>query len=61
MDPIVPKEQAEAILKSIQARGGHVEYKLYKGEGHGWRGGEAIADALERELSFYERMLKIGE
>ena len=34
---VVPKDQAETIYKSIKERGGDVEYKLYPGEGHGWR------------------------
>ncbi|KAK7028292.1 peptidase-S9 domain-containing protein [Favolaschia claudopus] len=59
LDRVVPKEQAEAIVESIQRRGGKVEYKLYPGEGHGWRKEENMVDALERELAFYERMLKI--
>jgi dipeptidyl aminopeptidase/acylaminoacyl peptidase len=60
IDKVVPKEQAEVIVKSIKDRGGHVEYKLYEGEGHGWRQGKNIADALEREIRFYEDVLRIG-
>jgi len=59
IDKVVPKEQAEMIVKSIGERGGYVEYKLYAGEGHGWRQGPNIADALERELTFYEKVLGI--
>ncbi|KAJ6510522.1 Alpha/Beta hydrolase protein [Mycena sanguinolenta] len=59
IDRVVPKEQAEVIFESIQRRGGIVEYKLYPGEGHGWRKEENMVDALERELAFYESMLKI--
>ncbi|KAJ8469953.1 hypothetical protein ONZ45_g16717 [Pleurotus djamor] len=58
-DRVVPPEQAEAIVKEIQNHGGVVEYKLYEGEGHGWRKEETIKDALEREISFYERMFKL--
>ncbi|KAF8147783.1 hypothetical protein K438DRAFT_1910525 [Mycena galopus ATCC 62051] len=60
LDRVVPKEQAEgAYFESIQRRGGKVEYKLYPGEGHGWRKEENMIDALERELAFYEAMLMI--
>ncbi|KAF7361348.1 Peptidase-S9 domain-containing protein [Mycena sanguinolenta] len=59
IDKVVPKEQAEVIFESIQRRGGVIEYKLYPGEGHGWRKEENMVDALERELAFYEKMLKI--
>ncbi|TFK39070.1 alpha/beta-hydrolase [Crucibulum laeve] len=56
IDRVVPKEQAEEIYESIKSRGGIVEYKLYDGEGHGWRKEENIRDALERELGFYEKI-----
>ncbi|KAF9475582.1 alpha/beta-hydrolase [Pholiota conissans] len=56
-DHVVPKAQAEAIYKSIKDRGGVAEYKLYPGEGHGWRQGTTIRDSYERELGFYERVL----
>jgi dipeptidyl aminopeptidase/acylaminoacyl peptidase len=36
-----------------------VEYKLYPGEGHGWRKEETTIDALERELAFYETTLML--
>ncbi|KAF7315663.1 Peptidase-S9 domain-containing protein [Mycena indigotica] len=55
IDRVVPKEQAEIISKSIEQRGGVVEYKLYPGEGHGFRKEETIIDALERELAFYDK------
>ncbi|KAJ7471903.1 Alpha/Beta hydrolase protein [Mycena latifolia] len=61
IDRVVPKEQAEAIFQSIQRRGGMVEYKLYPGEGHGWRKEENMIDAQERELNFYEYVLEIRE
>ncbi|KAF9005454.1 Alpha/Beta hydrolase protein [Cyathus striatus] len=56
-DRVVPKEQSEEIYESIKSRGGVVEYKLYSGEGHGWRRDETMCDALEREIGFYERIL----
>ncbi|KAG6919675.1 hypothetical protein DXG01_002618 [Tephrocybe rancida] len=61
IDKVVPKEQAELIYESVKAKGGFVEYKLYLGEGHGWRREENIVDALERELDFYERVLKLAK
>ena len=57
VDRVVPKEQAELIYERIKARGGVVEYKLYPGEGHGWRQEKNIKDALEREIRFYEDVL----
>ena len=58
---VVPKEQAEAIHNNIKQRGGVVEYKLYAGEGHGFRKEENMCDACERELAFYERILKLKQ
>ena len=54
-------EQAEAIYKNVKQRGGEVEYKLYPGEGHGFRREENLRDSYERELAFYERILKLKE
>ncbi len=45
---------------TICANGGVVCYKLYDGEGHGWRLEETIKDALQRELHFYECKLLKG-
>jgi len=45
------------IYNTIKKRGGRVEYKLYPGEGHGWRKEETMVDAYERELGFYEEVL----
>ncbi|KAG6843655.1 hypothetical protein H0H87_001951 [Tephrocybe sp. NHM501043] len=61
IDKVVPKEQSELIYESVKANGGVVEYKLYPGEGHGWRQEENIVDALERELGFYERVLQLAK
>ncbi|KAF9073509.1 alpha/beta-hydrolase [Rhodocollybia butyracea] len=57
IDCVVPKEQSEIVYESIKKRGGVVEYKLYPGEGHGFRKEETQCDALERELAFYCRVL----
>ncbi|KAF7416263.1 hypothetical protein PC9H_002528 [Pleurotus ostreatus] len=59
IDRVVPKEQAEQMRDIILEKGGVVEYKLYEGEGHGWRQDKNIKDALERELDFYERQFKL--
>ncbi|RXW25129.1 hypothetical protein EST38_g726 [Candolleomyces aberdarensis] len=60
IDKVVPKEQSELIYQSIKERGGVVEYKLYPGEGHGWRQEATMRDALERELGFFSRILGIS-
>ena len=56
-DKVVPPSQAEDMLKVIRERGGQVEYKLFKGEGHGWRKADTIIAALETELEFYLKVM----
>ena len=58
---VVHKEQAKVIYDNIKGHGGVVEYKLYPGEGHGWQKEENMRDACERELAFYERILKLKQ
>jgi dipeptidyl aminopeptidase/acylaminoacyl peptidase len=41
-DKVVPKEQAESLVKALQRNGVPHVYHLYKGEGHGWRKPETI-------------------
>lgn len=53
IDAVVPPQQAELIVANIKARGGRVEYKVFEGEGHGWRKAENIRTALETEIGFY--------
>ena len=59
-DRTVPPEQAELIVAKLRARGGHVEYVLFEGEGHGWVKAETVKKAIETELAFYERVFKIS-
>jgi len=58
-DKIVPANQAEKIVNAIKETNGVVEYKLYEGEGHGWRGASAVKDSMDREREFYERILNL--
>ncbi|KAJ6524429.1 alpha/beta-hydrolase [Mycena vulgaris] len=60
-DTVVPPSQAEGIVDSIRKRGGVVDYKLYTGEGHGWKRRDTIQDALKREIQFYNRALEIED
>lgn len=52
-DKVVPQSQADLMVEGLRKQGLRVEYKLYKGEQHGWRKAETIIDAHERELAFY--------
>ncbi|TFK67992.1 alpha/beta-hydrolase [Pluteus cervinus] len=58
-DRVVPKEQADKLVNAIKEHQGQVEYKLYSGEGHGWRKAETIKDSIEREVQFYSKVFKI--
>lgn len=48
----VTKEQSEEFVQALEQRGKTVEYKLYEGEGHGWRRAETIMDYVERMDNF---------
>ncbi|KAI0337854.1 alpha/beta-hydrolase [Trametopsis cervina] len=61
VDAVVPPVQAEDIVKTIQEKGGQVDYILFEGEGHGWRKAETIQRALEAELSFYEKVFGLAK
>ncbi len=56
-DPVVPKEQTEAMVAALRARGVPVAYYLFEGEAHGFRQGQHIRQALDGELAFYATML----
>jgi dipeptidyl aminopeptidase/acylaminoacyl peptidase len=48
-DPVVPIEQSRAFVERCRALGGHVEFVVYEGEGHGFR-------RPENQLDEYRRM-----
>jgi dipeptidyl aminopeptidase/acylaminoacyl peptidase len=59
MDAVVPVNQAESLVKAIRACGVTVQYELFDDEGHGWRKEGTIVAALEKEVSFYHKVLQI--
>ncbi len=52
-DKVVPPNQAEAMVAALDEKQIPVAYVPFKGEGHGFRGAEAIQRSLEAEWSFY--------
>ncbi|HLI52028.1 MAG TPA: S9 family peptidase [Thermomicrobiaceae bacterium] len=44
----VPPAQSEELVHALEKLGQTVEYKLYSGEGHGWRRADTIIDYMER-------------
>ena len=51
-DRVVPPAQSEAIRDALAARGIPHAYRLYEGEGHGFRRADTIVDATEAEIAF---------
>lgn len=56
-DAVVVPQQTEAMVAALRGRGIPVEYRFYPDERHGFRQAAHLADALERELGFYRRLL----
>ena len=55
-DPVVPPEQAEALVEALEANGLPYVYLLFEGEQHGFRGIDAIVAAAAAEFSFLGRI-----
>jgi dipeptidyl aminopeptidase/acylaminoacyl peptidase len=51
-DVVVPASTTRAYVERLCARGAHVVYHEYEGEGHGWRRPETVADELARATAF---------
>jgi dipeptidyl aminopeptidase/acylaminoacyl peptidase len=55
-DPIVPPNQAEAMVAALDAKGLPVAYVAFAGEHHGFRVAENIRRAIEAEYLFFSRV-----
>ena len=60
-DEVVPREQSDAIVASLRARGVPHEYHVYEGEGHGWRRPETIDAYIRAVEAFLRRHCRPGE
>ena len=56
-DRVVPPSQSTGMMAALRSRGVPVAYVEFAGEGHGFRGADAITRALETELAFYGQVL----
>lgn len=56
-DEVVPPEQAEIMVRALEAKGIPYGYLAFEGEQHGFRKAENIQRSLEAELFFYSRVL----
>ncbi len=55
-DKVVPPQQAEAMVESLDKKGLKVKYVPFSGEGHGFRQAENTERALLEELQFYSEV-----
>ncbi len=58
-DKVVPPSQAEMMIKALKAQNIPVAYRLFEGEGHGFRKPEHVKEAIELEYNFYANALNI--
>lgn len=58
-DFVTPPAQSEGMTAAIRAAGGTLEYIVWSGEGHGFRGSEAVSGALQAELDFVCEMMSL--
>ncbi len=54
-DKVVPPDQSEVVVSALRSRGIPHIYRLYEGEGHGFRKSETIADFLQQVERFLQQ------
>ena len=59
-DRVVPPEQSQHMVAALRARGVPVAYLEFAGESHGFRRAETLRRALEAELDFHTRVLRLA-
>jgi len=60
-DKVVPPNQAQMMVESLQQKGVEVMYIKFPDEGHGFRKAENIIRAMEAELAFYCDLFNLSE
>ena len=58
-DLVVPPAQTGALHDALLAQGRRCEVRYFEGEGHGFRRADTLVAALEEELAFYRRELRL--
>ncbi|KAJ7728957.1 Alpha/Beta hydrolase protein [Mycena maculata] len=56
-DTVIPAEQMIEMVRKIKERKGKADIVLFPGEGHGWRKASTMRTVLEREMSFFNKVL----
>lgn len=59
-DPVVPAKQSASMADALAQCGVPVALELFEGERHGFHKPESVARALEVELAFYVKVLKLN-
>ncbi|WP_287418013.1 prolyl oligopeptidase family serine peptidase [Oceanithermus sp.] len=59
-DKVVPLAQAEELVRILRERGVPHRYKVYEGEGHGWKKPGTTEDFYRETLAFLDRELRFG-
>jgi len=54
-DKVVPQDQSDLLVNSLKERDVPHLYRVYKGEGHGWRKQETIEDYYRTVEQFLKR------
>jgi dipeptidyl aminopeptidase/acylaminoacyl peptidase len=60
-DRIVPPNQAQLMHQALGEKGIASDLVIYQDEAHGFRDVKNIADALEKELAFYQRVFALAK
>lgn len=58
-DPVVPLNQAQLVYDALKKNGTTVALLVFKGEQHGFKMAPTIVRAIEAELYFYAKVLKL--
>ena len=54
-DKVVPVAQSDAMVAAMRSGGAEVEYRIYEGEGHGFRKLANVIDEYQRTEAFFEK------
>jgi dipeptidyl aminopeptidase/acylaminoacyl peptidase len=56
-DTVVPQSHSDLVVDALRQRGRPVAYLVFEGEGHGFRGRDALVRWFEGALSFHGQVL----
>ncbi|MFB6262896.1 MAG: prolyl oligopeptidase family serine peptidase [Bradymonadaceae bacterium] len=59
-DEVVPRQQSDSIVESLESRGIPHEYHVFEDEGHGWRNPETVEAFYEKTQAFLKKYVLFG-